>query len=134
MNSEKKQNPVAVILGLAKECRGKFILSVLLAILGVIAGVIPFIMGAKVIVALMQGVDDIRYFSYLCMISLISYICKTVFANLSTSISHEATFETLKSIRKKMIAKQPSTPAVPSSGHSGAGCPPASHGSTLHPH
>ena len=105
MNSEKKQNPVAVILGLAKDCTGKFIVSVIFAILGVIAGVIPFIMGAKVIVALMQGIDDIRYFSSLCLISLIAYICKAVFANLSTSISHEATFETLKSIRKKMIVK-----------------------------
>ena len=105
MNSKTKQNPVAVILGLAKECRGKFITSVILAVLGVVAGVIPFMMGAKVIVALMQGNKDMRYYTVLCLISLISYICKAVFANLSTSISHEATFETLKSIRKKMIAK-----------------------------
>ena len=105
MNSKTKQNPAAVILGLAKECRGKFITSVILAVLGVVAGVIPFMMGAKVIVALMQGNKDMRYYTVLCLISLISYICKAVFANLSTSISHEATFETLKSIRKKMIAK-----------------------------
>ena len=105
MNSKKKQNPVAVILGLAKECRGKFITSVIFAIFGVVAGVIPFIMGAKVIVALMQGNKDMNYYTMLCLISLVSYICKAVFANLSTSISHEATFETLKSIRKKMIAK-----------------------------
>ena len=105
MNSKKKQNPVAVILGLAKESRGKFITSVIFAIFGVVAGVIPFIMGAKVIVALMQGNKDMNYYTMLCLISLVSYICKAVFANLSTSISHEATFETLKSIRKKMIAK-----------------------------
>ena len=105
MNSETKQNPVTVILGLAKECRGKFIVSVILAIFGVIAGVIPFIMGAKVIVALMQGNEDMKYYTVLCLISLVAYIFKAIFANLSTSISHEATFETLKSIRKKMIAK-----------------------------
>ena len=105
MNSEKKQNPAAVILGLAKDCTGKFVISVIFAIFGVVAGVIPFIMGAKVIVALMQGSRDMGYFSMLCLISLIAYICKAVFANLSTSISHEATFETLRSIRKKMIAK-----------------------------
>ena len=105
MNSESKQNPVAVILGLAKECRGKFVVSVIFAILGVVAGVIPFLMGAKVIVALMQGNEDMKYYSVLCLISLVAYICKAAFANLSTSISHEATFETLKSIRKKMIAK-----------------------------
>lgn len=105
MNQKSKQNPVAVILGLAKECTGKFVISVVFAIFGVVAGVIPFIMGAKVIVALMQGNEDMRYYTILCLISLAAYICKAVFANLSTSISHEATFETLKSIRKKMIAK-----------------------------
>ena len=105
MNQESKQNPVAVILGLAKECTGKFVISVVFAIFGVVAGVIPFIMGAKVIVALMQGNEDMRYYTILCLISLAAYICKALFANLSTSISHEATFETLKSIRKKMIAK-----------------------------
>ena len=105
MNQKSKQNPVAVILGLAKECTGKFVISVVFAIFGVVAGVIPFIMGAKVIVALMQGNEDMRYYTILCLISLAVYICKAVFANLSTSISHEATFETLKSIRKKMIAK-----------------------------
>ena len=105
MNSKSKENPVGVILGLAKDCKGKFILSVVLAILGVVAGVIPYIMGARVIVGLMDGINNMEYYTSLCLISLIAYVCKALFANLSTSISHEATFLTLKSIRMKMIAK-----------------------------
>ena len=102
---KKQQNPVAVILGLASDSKGKFIESVIFAIIGVVAGVIPYFMGAKIIVALMSGVTDIKYFGKLCLIALVSYILKVVFANISTTISHSATYKTLKSIRLKMITK-----------------------------
>lgn len=101
----KKQNPVAVLLGLAADSRGKFIESVIFAILGVVAGVVPYFMGAKMIIALMGGNRDLPYFGRLCIIALSAYLLKVIFANVSTTISHSATYKTLKSIRMKMISK-----------------------------
>ena len=101
----KKQSPVAVLLGLAADSKGKFVESVVLAIMGVVAGVIPYFAAAKVIVALMNGNREISYYGRLCLIALCAYIFKVIFANASTTISHSATFKTLKSIRLKMISK-----------------------------
>lgn len=102
---KKKQNPVAVLLGLAEDCRGRFVKSVVFAVIGVVAGVIPYFMGARVIVGLMNGNADLSYYEKLCAIALLAFICKVIFANASTTISHSATYRTLKSIRLKMISK-----------------------------
>ena len=101
----KKQNPVATLLELATDSKGKFAESVIFAIIGVVAGVVPYFVGAKIIVALMGGNRDIHYFGKLCVIALLAYIFKVIFANVSTTISHSATYKTLKSIRMKMISK-----------------------------
>ena len=102
---KKQQSPIAVLLGLASETKRKFIQAVIFAIIGVVAGVVPYLIGAKMIVALIQGNRDISFYGKLCLLALVAYIVKVVFANMSTSISHSATFKTLKSIRLKMISK-----------------------------
>ncbi|MBC8615415.1 ABC transporter ATP-binding protein [Blautia faecis] len=101
----KKHNPAAVLLGLAADSKGKFVESIIFAIFGVVAGVIPYFAGANIIVALMNGSRDIHYFGKQCMIALLAYLLKVIFANASTTISHNATYKTLKSIRMKMISK-----------------------------
>lgn len=103
--NQKKQNPVAVLFGLASDSKSKFIESVIFAIIGVVAGVVPYFVGAKVIVALINGNTDVSYYGTLCGIVLVAYILKVIFANASTTISHSATYKTLKSIRLKMISK-----------------------------
>ena len=100
----KKQNPMAVLWKLT-DAKPAFAQSVILAILGVAAGVLPFFLGAKIIVALMEGSRDMAYFTRLCLLILLAYFLKVVFANLSTTISHKATYETIKNIRQQMISK-----------------------------
>lgn len=102
---KKQQSPIAVLLELAADSKNKFAESVIFAIVGVVAGVVPYLAGAKIIVALMSGKEDVKYYGGLCMIALTAYILKVVFANASTTISHSATYKTLKSIRLKMISK-----------------------------
>ena len=102
---EKQQSPIATLLGLASDSKNKFVESIIFAIIGVVAGVVPYLAGARIIVALMSGNKDIKYYGGLCMIALAAYILKVVFANVSTTISHSATYKTLKTIRLKMISK-----------------------------
>lgn len=71
---KKQQSPIAILLGLASDSKNKFVESVILAIIGVVAGVIPYLVGAKIIVALMSGNEDVKYYSGLCISALRSYI------------------------------------------------------------
>ena len=101
----KQKSPIAVLLGLASDSKGKFIESVIFAVIGVLSGVITYFIGARIIVALVNGEKNMNYYLLLCLLALIAYILKVLFANLSTTISHGATYKTLKTIRLKMISK-----------------------------
>ena len=103
--SQKKQSPIAILFTLASDFKTDFLKSVIFAVIGVVAGVVPYFIGAKIIVALINGNTDVKYFSKLCIIALIAFVLKVIFANISTTISHSATYRTLKSIRLKMISK-----------------------------
>ena len=103
--NQKKQNPMGVLLGLAKDFKIDFLKSIIFAVIGVVAGVFPYLISAKIIVALISGNTDVKYFGSLCLMALLAYILKVEFANVSTSISHSATYKTLKLIRLKMISK-----------------------------
>ena len=102
---KKQKSPISVLFGLASDSKGKFIQSVVYAVIGVLAGVVPFFIGAKIIVSMINGEKDVNYYLILCGIALLAYILKVVFANVSTTISHSATWKTLRNIRLKMISK-----------------------------
>ena len=67
---QKQQNPVAVLLKLGSDSRGKYIASVFLAILGVFFGVLPFLLGARMILALLAGNRELVYYGRLCLMCL----------------------------------------------------------------
>lgn len=103
--NEKKKSPISILFELGAESKGKFVQSVIFSIIGVLAGVIPYLVASKVIVELIGGNKNIDYYTKLCIIALAAYVVKVVFSTISTSISHNATYKTLRSIRLKMISK-----------------------------
>ncbi len=55
-NMEKqKSNPMARIWEIAKPEHGRLLLSVILAVLGVVSGIVPFVSAAKIISGLISG-------------------------------------------------------------------------------
>ena len=102
-----QNDSLARIWELAKEEHPKLILAIVLALIGVIAGIVPFIAGARIIIAMLAGVDDFNLYLKLCLIALIAYVIKTLFYTLALSKSHEAAFSALKTIRQKLLAKLP---------------------------
>ena len=103
--NNKKVNPYTVLFSLIKDSKGKCIPSIILAILSVSAGVVPFFVAGKIIIALINKVTDMKYYGICCLVIILSYMLKVIFSNISTTVSHNATFLTLKSIRTKMISK-----------------------------
>jgi ATP-binding cassette subfamily B protein IrtA len=102
---DKKQNPMFRLMELAAPYKGKYVLSVVLAILGVAAGLVPFFVVSKIVLLLMGGETTVSVYLRWCVIAGVGFFAKVCFFNLSTFVSHTATFETLSEIRIQLVDK-----------------------------
>jgi ATP-binding cassette subfamily B protein len=102
-----KQNsdPISQLIGFVGKEKGKYILSIVFAILGVAAGFVPFFVISKIVLMLMSGEIARAIYIRWCIIAALGFCGKVFFSNLSTSISHMATFETLAQIRLRLVDK-----------------------------
>lgn len=105
MDKRKLENPLSRLMGLAGKQKKKYALSIVLAILGVAAGIIPYFAVARMLIALIGGTKEISFFAAYCLMAAAGYLLKVLFSIWSTSVSHTATFEVLKEIRKKLLSK-----------------------------
>ena len=85
--------------------KNQYVLAVLLAILGVTAGLAAYLLLADIIVALIGNERESSFYLYRGIALLACLSLKEVFAALSTSVSHRATFQSLKEIREELSAK-----------------------------
>lgn len=102
---DKKDNPMSRLMELAAPYKGEYVLSVILAILGVAAGLLPFFAVSKIVILLMDGETSVSVYMEWCLIAGIGFLGKVCFANFSTLVSHTATFATLAEIRLKLADK-----------------------------
>ena len=105
MNEKKNAGPAAMLWGWASPYHGSFIGSVILAILGVACGMIPYFSVAAIIRLLLTGTANLSVSLMWCGIALAGYLCKVLFGSISTLISHTATYHTLRDLRKALTAK-----------------------------
>lgn len=102
---KKSDNPMSRLMELAAPYKGKYVLSVILAIVGVAGGLLPFFAVSQIVVLLMAGETTVSVYMEWCVIAGAGFLAKVCFANLSTLVSHTATFETLAEIRLKLVDK-----------------------------
>lgn len=105
MRNNKKQSPFLQLKEFAKPYKLKFIASIILACLGVAVGLVPYLAVARMVVQLVGGKTDMSFYLFWLVVTAAAFIGKVLFVNLSTSISHTATFVTLRGIRKKLVSK-----------------------------
>ncbi|WP_054741854.1 ABC transporter ATP-binding protein [Cellulosilyticum ruminicola] len=105
MEEKKKQSPINTALGWGKAYKGQFFLSVVFAVIGVAGGVLPYFCGAQIVTGLLDGNEEMVFYSKWCMYALIGYVIRIVFICISTSISHRATYKTLRDLRLNLINK-----------------------------
>ena len=101
----KKQSTVSLLLNFAAPHKGKYIAAVILAIFGVTAGMIPYFSVARMVVALLDGNSEVKFYFIWCGIAALSFIAKGILENISTAISHKATFTSMKELRHNLISK-----------------------------
>lgn len=105
MNKNKQASPFSKLWGWASPYHSSFILAVLLAILGVACSMIPYFCAAYIVSSLLKDTVQLSLLIKAVSVASIGYIGKVIFSCLSTTVSHTATYHTLRDIRKKLISK-----------------------------
>ena len=105
MKEEKKESPIGVLWGWGKPYHGKFIGSIALAVLGVACQMVPYFCVAHIVTLMLSGNRNFSHYTAACVIALCGYLGKVIFSNLSTTISHTATYYTLRDLRENITEK-----------------------------
>lgn len=95
---------------IAKPEHGRLLLSVVLAMLGVLSGIIPYVSAAKIISGIIAGNKEWKYYVVYVLAAFIGFVLKSLLYAKGLSVSHKATFALLGEIRKQIFAKLPRMP------------------------
>lgn len=104
----KKQSPSSPVMWALKqtgEHKGQYVLSVILAVVGVAFSVAPYFVIVGIVHGLMNGNKDFSYYLIRCLIIAALWFGRVLFHSLSTATSHKATFAVLGEIRKRCTEK-----------------------------
>ncbi len=101
----KKEHTFKRLLLFASQCRSKMILSVIIAVLGVGCGMIPYFAAANITVKIVSGNYSIKELILSVLLALAGFTGKVVFHGISTTLSHESAYTVLKNIRSELVKK-----------------------------
>ena len=107
---QKTQSPLLRLWQLGREHHGGLIAAIFCAVAGVLLGLLPYLSAGHILVALLTGQQDWNFYLLWCMVALGGYLAKTLLYNLALSLSHKATFQILRDIRKMVLSKMPRLP------------------------
>ena len=106
----KKESTFGWLLQQVGPNKGAFVLSVILALISVLCGLVPYYITAEIIAKLLNGIKEIDAYAKMALWMVGFYALKCIFHQLSTVLSHKTTFGVLADIRKKCtdkLAKMP---------------------------
>ena len=92
-------------LAWSEENRGRYALSVLLAVIGVAGSIVPYVAAGQMIVGVLGGVRDFGFYLMWCGVAAAGYAGYIVCHHASTAVSHKATFSTISKVRRRIADK-----------------------------
>ena len=101
----KKRGALSWVLAFAGSRRSSYVGSVLLAVLSVLAGFVPYIFMANIVRGLLEKTADFPYCLTQCLWMALFFVLNRLFHAASTTMSHKATFEVLANIRRRLTKK-----------------------------
>ena len=101
----KKRGALSWVLEFAGSRRSSYVGSVLLAILSVLAGFVPYIFMANIVRGLLEKTADFPYCLTQCLWMALFFVLNRLFHAASTTMSHKATFEVLANVRRRLTKK-----------------------------
>lgn len=96
---------VSRLMSFAREAHGDLTASVVLAVLGAAAGIVPYIAAAQILTLICAGMYELGPIATAASVALVGYLGSVWLASASTIISHRCAFITLNSIRKALTDK-----------------------------
>ena len=101
----KSPSPIAWVLGQTGDHGGQYVLSVLLAIIGVGFSAAPYFVVIQIAKALMAGNREPGFYLTRCAVMAALWVGRVLCHAFSTATSHKATFAVLGEIRKRCTEK-----------------------------
>ena len=95
----KQKSWISIVFSFASQCRGKIVLSVLCAIISVVAGLIPYWSVYQIITLFIGGSPVMAEVWRWCWIGLGAYAIRFLLYGISTSLSHISAYTILENIR-----------------------------------
>ena len=102
---EKERSSASWIMEFAGQKKSYYIMSVLVAIMGSLCHIVPFIFMADVINKLLEHNTSFEGYVFDCAMMALFWALRVIFHGISTSLSHVATFNVLGNIRKRALLK-----------------------------
>ena len=103
-SQQPQVNPIAQLLEWSNR-KSTYALSVLLAIVGVAGGMVPYFAAGNMVIGIFNGVRDWSFYLQWGLVAAISYAAQIIFHHLSTTVSHIATFSTIADLRVRLAQK-----------------------------
>lgn len=101
----KKSSWTRAIFAYAKNAKGELGLSVVLSILSIMLGLVPFYCMYRVICLFADRAVTSQAVLFWCLWSLAAYAGKVIFFTLSTGISHHAAYNILEGLRLRLVER-----------------------------
>ena len=101
----RRRSPLGWALSFAGSRKGSYVGSVLLALLSVGCGFVPYIFMAKIMKGLLEKTADFQYCLTQCLWMALFFVLDRLFHAFSTTLSHQATFEVLANVRRRLTRK-----------------------------
>ncbi|MCR5632245.1 MAG: ABC transporter ATP-binding protein/permease [Eubacterium sp.] len=102
---EKKRGTLSWILEFAGMNKRAYFFSVVMAIISVLTGFLPYWFVAQIVKAMIEGERDISFYLKECAVISVCWIISKLFHTFSTTLSHKATFGVLAEIRRRLTKK-----------------------------
>lgn len=101
----KKRGFLSCLLSYAKESRTKLILSVVLSVISITSGLVPFYCFYRVICLFLNGTATVHIILFWSLWALLAYVVKIVCFGLSTISSHYAAYHILEGLRNRVAER-----------------------------
>ena len=105
MKKKKERSTFSWVFEFAGQKKSRYIMSVILAILGAICQMLPYLVMAHMVQKLLEGNREFSGYLIDCFIMSVMWLLRVLFHALSTGTSHIATFAVLGNIRKRGMDK-----------------------------
>ena len=105
MMAGKENSAMTILMDFAKPCKGKLIGSVILAVLGALCGMIPYLAVSRGIIMICHEDYAFSKLAFLALIAFAGYLGQVWFGTFSTMKSHESAFIILRNIRMAITEK-----------------------------